>query len=338
MPATPNGRPHAHGKLTLPASLSIRFDQPRAPRSRLAAYPPDVTHSPTGEHERKGATMGAVNSSGGLGVRARQALFVGAGLIAAIVMLTLGLWQAQRSIESGEAGIAARAAEAPVPLLEHVHPDGTFDDIYGKRVYVDGTYLAEQQLLVPGSDGTYRVLTALQVPDGRVVPVVRGVVSNPAAIPPPPTGTQRAAGIFLPGEGEVTGVTADGQIGSVRMPLLAQRWPQQVTPGFITLDADSASAQGLAPASVTLPKGEGSLQNGSYALQWWVFAAFALGMGIKLAHGTGERERRAREDADRASLAAATGTVAGASGRETEDADHAERTSPGEQERDLPPH
>jgi hypothetical protein len=70
------------------------------------------------------------------------------------------------------------------------------------------------------------------------------------------------------------------------------------------LDAAGSSAQGLAAASVTLPQGEKSLQNGSYALQWWLFAAFALGMGLKLAHSAGEKERR--------ELEAAAATVVGA--------------------------
>ena len=46
-----------------------------------------------------------------------------------------------------------------------------------------------------------------------------------------------------------------------------------------------------------LPSGEGSLQNSGYALQWWVFAAFGLGMSIRFAHGLGVRERRRQEAA-----------------------------------------
>lgn len=253
--------------------------------------------------------MGDVASKGGLGVRTRQLLFVLVGLVTAVVMLGLGVWQMDRSIASGDAAIAARATEPSVPLLEHVRPDGTFDDIYGKPVSVAGRYLPAEQVLVPGGDGTFRVLTALQVADGRVVPVVRGVVSSTDRVPAPPTGDQEASGIFLPGEGEAPAAAAPGQLASVRMPLLAQLWPQQLTPGFVTLDASGAAAQRLTPASVTLPHGERSLQNGSYALQWWIFAAFALGMGIKLAHGVGEKERRSREDAARG-LGSGAGTVA----------------------------
>ncbi|HOA88762.1 MAG TPA: SURF1 family protein [Propioniciclava tarda] len=231
------------------------------------------------------------------GVLVRQALWVGVGLAVAGVMLLLGVWQMQRSMDSGAAAIAARAAEPPSPLLNHIHTDGTFDDIYGKPVTVTGEYLPGQQLLVVAKDGTLRVLTAFKVADGRVVPIVRGAVSSRDAVAaaPPPAGVQTATGLFLPGEGDAEWSVASGELGSVRMPLLAQRWPQQVTPGFVTLDAAGAAAQGLAAASVTLPQGEKSLQNGSYALQWWLFAAFALVFGLKLAHSVGEADRRAAE-------------------------------------------
>lgn len=238
-------------------------------------------------------------------LRVRQALVVAAGLLAAAIMGTLGLWQAQRSAQVGDQAIAARAAEAPVPLLDWIRTDGTVGDIYGKPVSVSGTYLAGQQLWVVSADGTARVLTALQIPDGRVVPVVRGVGAIQGGLPAPPSGTQTATGLFLPGEGdEPTPVSGDA-LASVRMPLLAQRWPQQVTPGFVTLDAAGAAAQGLAPAAVTLPHGEKSLQNGSYAIQWWIFGAFALILAARLAYGLGERERAARE----AAALEAAGTV-----------------------------
>lgn len=245
-----------------------------------------------------------------MGVRMRQGLFLAIGAVLAVVMAVLGVWQMQRSVDSGAAGIRQRAAEPPVPLLEYIRLDGTVADVYGKPVTVSGAYVPGQELLIPGGDGTWRVLAAFQVTDGRVVPIVRGEATGPAgatqpdAVPPAPSGTRTETGLFLPGEGDTDQALPAGSLGSVRMPLLAQKWSQQLTPGFVTLDAAHAAAQGLAPASVTLPQGEKSLMNGSYALQWWLFAAFALGMGIKLAADVGDRERRRLE-----SEAAAAGTV-----------------------------
>ena len=59
----------------------------------------------------------------------------------------------------------------------------------------------------------------------------------------------------------------------------------------MTLNAEESSAQGMQQAPVSLPSGEGSARNSGYALQWWVFAAFALGMAIKLAHTLGVKQR-----------------------------------------------
>ena len=159
-----------------------------------------------------------------MSVRARQALIVAAGLAVAAVMVVLGLWQMQRSIDSGAAGVRARAEQAAVPLLDYLHADGTTDDIYGKQATVTGEYLPAQQLLVGGPDGALRILTAFRVADGRVVPVVRGLAPG-AVAPAPPAGTRTESGIFLPGEGDSDAAAPAGGLASVRTPLIAQRWP-----------------------------------------------------------------------------------------------------------------
>lgn len=230
-----------------------------------------------------------------MSTRAKQVLIVAVGLVGAVVMLVLGLWQMQVFVNQGNRTVADRAAQSPVPLAEHVDSEGEVGDTYGKRVVIVGTYLPGQQELVP-TQGAWRVLAAFQVRDGRVLPVVRGVVDDPASVPPPPAGERTETGLLLPGEGDAPDA-APGTLGSVRMPLLAQRWPQQLLPAFVTLGPEDARAHGLAPASVDLPTGEGSVRNSGYALQWWVFAAFALGMAVKIAHGLGVRDRRREADA-----------------------------------------
>lgn len=241
-----------------------------------------------------------------MSTRAKQVLLVAAGAVVALVMVFLGLWQMQVFVDKGNRSVQARAEQAPVALAEFVRADGTVGDGYGKRVIVVGRYLPAQQITIPDAGATVRVLTALELEDGRVLPVVRGVAPA-ASVTPPPPGTVTQMGLFLPGEGDSTTSVGPDQIGSVRMPLLAQRWPQRLVPGFVTLSAEDAAAQGLAQASVTLPQGEGSFQNGGYALQWWIFAAFAVGMSIKFAVSLGARERTQREDAARAELAVTNG-------------------------------
>ena len=238
-----------------------------------------------------------------MNTRAKQVLIVAVGAVLALVMVFLGLWQAQVFVDKGNRTVQARAEQAPVPLLDFVDQQGRVGDVYGKPVSVTGRYLPGHLVTIPDADGAVRVLTALELADGRVLPVVRGVAPAASEPPAPPAGTVVQTGLFLPGEGDGEVAVGDAQMASVRMPLLAQRWTQQLVPGFVTLSAADAAAQGLAEASVTLPQGEGSLQNGGYALQWWVFAAFALGMSIKFASSVGAQERKTREDAARAELA-----------------------------------
>lgn len=230
-----------------------------------------------------------------MSMRAKQVVIVAVGIVGAIVMLVLGLWQMQVFVDQGNRSVTDRAAQTPIPLAEHVASDGEVGDTYGKQVIIEGAYLPDQTELVP-TDGSWRVLAAFQVRDGRVLPVVRGLVDDPAAVPPPPSGDRTETGLFLPGEGDVDGA-APGTLSSVRMPLLAQLWPQQLIPGFVTLGEADAAAHGVRPASVELPDGEGSARNSGYALQWWVFAAFAVGMSVKIAHGLGAAERRREADA-----------------------------------------
>lgn len=232
--------------------------------------------------------------------RLKQLTVLAVGLVGAFVMVLLGLWQLQVFVDKGNRGVEERARQPAVALADYLTPGGLDGDVYGKPVTVDGRYVASQELLLP-AEGGVRVLTAFELADGRVLPVVRGIAPSEATVPPAPEGPQSETGLLLPGEGDVEG-TAPGALASVRMPLLAQQWPQTLVPGFVTLSAEEASAQGLTIAAVDLPEGQGSFQNGGYALQWWVFAAFGLGMAIRIAHTLGRRDALAREEAARAEL------------------------------------
>lgn len=235
--------------------------------------------------------------------RLKQILLITVGSVAAVAMVLLGLWQMQVFVDSGNRGIEERAAQPPVALAENMTAGEITGDVYGKQVWAEGVYRPDQEILLSAA-GEVRVLTAFELDDGRILPVVRGVVTADAEVPAPPAGNQRQTGLLLPGEGNVDG-TAPGELASVRMPALAQRWPQHLVAGFITLNADEATAQGLTAAPVALPEGEGSVRNSGYALQWWVFAAFAVGMSVRIAWGMGRRDRLAAEQSARNELGGA---------------------------------
>ncbi len=214
------------------------------------------------------------------------------GLVAAGIMVGLGLWQLGVYNSQGTRVTQARAAEAPVPLLSAARPGQPVGDVYGRQVETTGRYDAGLQLLVPDQDepGQERVLTALRFADGGAVPVVRGLVPTGSEPPAPPSGEVEVVGVFLPSEPDPRrNPSLGGSLAAIELPLLAQRWSPTLSNGFITLPASAAAAQGLAPAEVSLPEGQGRTQNAAYAFQWWIFALFALVMAGRMARDIGRR-------------------------------------------------
>ena len=217
-------------------------------------------------------------------VRLRQALILLAGLVVAGVMVLLGIWQLDVYRAQGEAQAARRASQPPVEVSTVAQAGAAIADGYGRPVTASGRYLPGVQTLVPveARPGSYRVLSALRLTDGDVLPVVRGVVTGTDA-PAPPTGDERETGVLLPSEEAPSGDLPPGQLSSVRITTLAQEWPGPLVSGFVTLDAADAAAQGLDAAPAELPQVSGRLRNGAYAVQWWVFAAFALYLATRIA-------------------------------------------------------
>lgn len=218
-----------------------------------------------------------------MGLRLKQTLAVAASLIVAGVMVALGLWQMASYEQSTRDVSAERAAQPAVSLADSVDEAGRVDDIYGRQVTAAGEYQDEQVLV--GSDAPLRVVTGFRMADGRYVAVVRGAVDDPSDVSPPPSGTVELKGIFLaadpPGE---ENAAADASMPTVRLQALAQEWPYPLVGGYVTVPDAEAEAAGMRPAELVLPEAEGSATHRGYALQWWVFAAGAVAIGLWSAH------------------------------------------------------
>jgi len=218
-------------------------------------------------------------------------LIVAVGVVAALIMGWLGLWQAQVFADQGKSAAAAITGE-PVAALDASVTGDDVNRLWGRTVSVTGHYVPAQQVLVVGTDGTGRVVTAFQLADGRVVAIARGIGSGHEV---PPSGDLTQTGVFLPTEAGTDHTVPSGTYGSVRLQALAQVWPQPVVSGYVTLDGSEAKAQGLSAAPVVLPTLDGQFRNAGYALQWWAFAAFALVMSVLIARNY---RRRGLELAD----------------------------------------
>lgn len=216
------------------------------------------------------------------------------GVLLAAAMGVLGYWQAEVYQSQGLEASRQRADEPARPLTEVAPVGAVVVDGYGRTVAMTGSYRSDLQLLVRADDGTVRVLTAFEQADGSLVAVVRGALpAGSDHAPPAPTGTVTQTGLFLPSEDkEESADSRPGEISAIRVQRLAQTWPGSLVNGYVTLAPADASGQGIDPAPYRLPDAPGRLRNGAYAVQWWVFGAFAIGMAIKISRDLGRPRQR----------------------------------------------
>lgn len=220
----------------------------------------------------------------------KQAGVVMIGLVLAVAMLLLGWWQFSVFRESGDRAVQERIS-APALDLAAVAPAGSRPgDAYGRTVRFSGHYVPASQLLVPepGQPEVYRVVTPFVQDNGTAVAVVRGIHrGSPDSVPPPPDGQVAQEGVLMPSEPTDDRRLPDGQLSSVRISVLAQSWQWPLVAGFATLDAELSEGQQLIHSPPEMPREGGEFRNAAYAVQWWVFAAFAVAMGIKIARDFG---------------------------------------------------
>ncbi|GAA0797458.1 SURF1 family cytochrome oxidase biogenesis protein [Spirilliplanes yamanashiensis] len=217
---------------------------------------------------------------------------------AAAVMLLLGNWQHHRYDERNalnarvDAGATATPADITTVLGRPAAP-GTAgprpaDDAAWSRVTMTGRYDAANEILVRSrtvNDAVgYEVVTPLVLADGTAVLVDRGWIP-PApggatavpAVPAVPAGQVTVVGRVHPSESRPGAIERrDGriQVRRVAVDQLAGELPYPVYGGYVLMTEQTPAAD---PAFVPIPvEHENALQNGGYAIQWWLFAAMAL--------------------------------------------------------------
>ncbi len=232
------------------------------------------------------------------------------GLLALVLVLCaafvwLGRWQlgVAESSAHREAVELARS-QAPAELSTLLQPHAPFrGDLSSRPFTATGHYEPGGQLLVPerrleGQPGFW-VLTPFTVDSsGATLPVVRGFVPDAGSAPQPPQGTLTIAGGLAPGESPSPDPVPSGQIGSVDLSQLVNTWPGELYNAFGFVESeDPATASAL--ATVPTPIGETGVQwrNAAYAVQWWIFALFALWMWVRMVRDETRRERAAAEGA-----------------------------------------
>ena len=212
-------------------------------------------------------------------------------VVVTVVCVVAGSWQFDAYQAEQAAERADRSGTAPVPVDELVSPDRALPgDVIGRRVVADGTYApAEQQLLVAdrqvgGADGWW-VLSPLLVDADTALLVVRGWTGE-QALPPVPSGPVTVTASLQRGEDAASGARltpAPGEpvVDVVRLPSLVNTLPYRLYPAYgIRTGQTPAPTDGLEPVSAPRPQPSWTTgsRNLAYALQWWVFGAFALFM------------------------------------------------------------
>jgi cytochrome oxidase assembly protein ShyY1 len=231
-------------------------------------------------------------------------------VVAVALCVAGGLWQLDAY--TARQGDAARqtAAEAPRAIGDVWGLGQPFrEDLQGRRVTVEGRFApADQQIWVRGElTGGDTWLVAPFLVDGSdgALLVVRGRADAPGPLPPVPDEEASLEVVLQPSVGGGAPLDAQRVTTAVTVPSLLNELPQRLWSGYGLLDTwfmygDADPAPGFGEG-VDAPDPDVSwtvgLKNLAYALQWWVFALFAVFMWWRMS--------RDQVDAARARHAAA---------------------------------
>lgn len=213
-------------------------------------------------------------------------------VVICVVFTQLGLWQLHVAQDKGAAADISRSAGLPPVAIDgYLTPHADFpEDGSGRLVTMTGSYAASQQVLVAdrrldGASGFWVVAPLTDPSSGATLAVVRGFVRTAAEAPVPPGGSVTLTGSLAPGESPstLTGLP-NGQLGAVDMSVLVNRWPGSLYNAFAFATAETVGGQAVplaAMSRVPPPVATGGglqWRNAAYAVQWWIFALFAVYM------------------------------------------------------------
>jgi cytochrome oxidase assembly protein ShyY1 len=226
-------------------------------------------------------------------------------LVLASVCAWLGSWQLDRSRRDERPTAQPRVVE----LTDVARPQQTLEGaVLMDKVRVRGTFRADEQMQVVGRDldgrPGYWVLTPLTVDDGThaaaaTLPVVRGWVPQGDKAPEPPSGTVELVGLMQGSElpPDPDPALAADQVTAVSAADLVNRWGSPIYAGYLVVTDDVGAPLHAVPVSDPR-QGGFHLLNFSYALQWWVFAGFAVFLWWRLLRDS-YREQLAEAAGDR---------------------------------------
>lgn len=249
-------------------------------------------------------------------LRPRWVLALLAALAVAAGFALLGQWQLERAVE--QAVVVERPTEEVRPLSVVARPDGpTEQAATGQRVEVAGTFVPGDTVIVEGrlNDGVqgYWVVAHLEVTDAAPggLPVALGWTADADAAQAAADrfdadaeagGESTVVGRFLPSEAPVAPGDDDDPFAmtTVAVAQLINLWAdyddRPVYFGYVTSAEPVAGLE-----AISSPPPEQSVElnwlNVFYAVEWVVFAGFAVFLWYRLVRDAVQREREEAEEA-----------------------------------------
>jgi surfeit locus 1 family protein len=241
------------------------------------------------------------------------ALFLCLAIAAAFAVL--GQWQLSRSIDSGAP--VEETHESAVPLSELAVPQQPLtSEAAGRLASIEGTLLAGEYVVLSGrlhegTAGHWVVGHLVENGDGASLAVALGwaATEREAASAVSDLDSESPtslSGRFQPSEAPQEDDFEAGEQNSLSVAALVNQWPTEpdgVYPGYLI--ADDAPA-GLTTIDAFAPSTEVSVNwlNIFYAVEWAVFAGFAVFLWFRLVRDAWEREQEEAAEADEASRVA----------------------------------
>ncbi len=210
-------------------------------------------------------------------------------LAVCVLFFFLGKWQWDRThnILSAERAAAAQPVELGFVAAPELLPENI-----GRTVFASGRFSAENQIRVtqrlengePSARVGEWVVAEFVSSTGDRIAVLRGWVAAGSPVTTPEN-TVDIAGVMQPNEifYEGSSATAD-QVVVIDSNQLSSVWGSDLAAGFIVLQQQvpsSAADPVPVPPTVSTADVPFPLQNFFYAIQWWIFALFAVALYVR---------------------------------------------------------
>lgn len=220
-------------------------------------------------------------------------------LLAAFVCGRLGIWQLDKSLQRERLAEKQSQQEAEQPevqaLTDVLAPQSTFrGELVGAKVQVSGQFLAAKQLQVVERKVNDRVgyltVNALQLSDsGVIIPVVLGWQATPEPVNLPTDTTLSIEGYLQASEAttEKTFAYEAPLTDAISTAALVNQWGGPTFGAYLVYVATDATVDASLSSLTLLPRPvidsgqDHGLRNLLYALQWWVFGAFAILLWVR---------------------------------------------------------